>query len=93
MAANPYVSNPVFREHASGLLVPNELSRTRRVWTKPERNALEKARGLLKFHGLALMLKCDNPDCTDQGIVQTRNGAGEPVMQCGCRTHVFSRTV
>lgn len=79
-----------FRPHASGLLVPEDISRKREVWTKAERKLHDKFLALFKSRGVDLLMRCGNPDCDDRAIKITRNNAGESILQCGCKDRVFT---
>lgn len=80
-----------FREHASGLLVPEDISRQREVWTKDERKLLDRATELLRSRAIALQLRCLHPDCQgpDGKMQFSRDNAGDAILRCGHKDRVF----
>ena len=81
-----------FREHASGLLVPEEVSRARRSLTWQEWRDLERATRLLGNERMAaeFVMRCKNPQCVDRKIERVRGGHGM-ILRCGCTDRVFSK--
>jgi hypothetical protein len=82
-----------FKEHASGLMVPEAHARRREVWTKHDRRAYEQTIAFLKARGVSLMLKCGNPSCDDPKLVASVNNAGHTVLQCGCTARELTTAV
>lgn len=74
--------DPAFREHASGLIVPAELSREREVWSKDEYRTLERATRLLTSRGVSLFMGCDDPKCKNTPIERLRNPDGGITLRC-----------
>lgn len=86
------MSEPAFREHASGLIVPEELSRERQVWTKQEAALLDRTVKLLGSRGLLVMFRCTHERCKQAGpITRTRGNGGEMILQCAHCDRVFTR--
>ena len=70
-----------FREHASGLLVPEEVSRERQVWTKDEWKAINRVTTLLESRGMRLQFTCDAPVTEAAALAEQLNAAaraGDP---------------
>lgn len=65
-----------FRESASGLMVPAELSREREVWTREEWKSLERVVKLARARGLDVFLGCQASGCKRQPITRIRNADG-----------------
>ncbi len=65
-------SEGAFREHASGLIVPTELSREREVWTHDEWRTLERATKLLQARGLELFIGCTDERCKKEPVKRIR---------------------
>lgn len=80
-------SEDVFHEHASGLLVPNEIARERRVATKAEWRAYEAALKAYKRLGIRVQMACEKPGCSRiRGIRAADGGA---ILRCDCTDRVF----
>lgn len=58
------------RQHASGLYVPEELSRPREVWTHDEQRLLNRVSKLLASRGIRMLLACVHPDCRQAGPIE-----------------------
>lgn len=80
-----------FRAHASGLLVPEEHSREREVWTKDEARLLERAMKLLQSRHLDLFMGCDEPTCKKQPMERIRSLDGGLILRCAHRDRVLTR--
>lgn len=80
-----------FREHASGLLVPQELSREREVWTLDEFKILERATKLLQTRGVSLFLGCSDAKCKAQPLERIRRPDGGITLRCAHRDREFTR--
>lgn len=74
--------NPGFHEHASGLLVPADIAREREVWTKDEWRLLERCTKMLKSHGVALQMQCENQSCQSQPMRGERLDDGGFRLRC-----------
>lgn len=86
------MGEPAFREHASGLMVPTELSRERQVWTKSESALIDRATKLLGSRGLLMFLGCQEERCKKAGPITRRRGAGgEMILQCEHMDRIFTR--
>ena len=80
-----------FRANASGLLVPESLSRVREVWTRDEWRLIDRVSKLLERRGVDLILAC--PACARAGkprIDQDREGDRQ-VLRCACKDRVFTK--
>lgn len=80
-----------FREHASGLIVPEVHARKRIVLTKAEWKLIDKCFALLAFLGLRLQFTCDHPRCAGQPIEKITQGDGSVVLRCEHADRVFSK--
>ena len=81
------------RQSASGLWVPEELSREREVWTRDEARLLERATKLLESRGVALYLRCTHPDCATVPIERLRAADGGLLLRCGHRDRHLSKSL
>lgn len=91
-------TEPAFREHESGLLVPTEVSRRREVWARNEWATVERAVKLMKqkrgeaVYGVSTFYKCDNPACDGKPLALHRNPINnERTLRCGCTDRLMSR--
>lgn len=89
-------ADPAFREHASGLIVPEELSRTREVWTFEDWRVLERATKLLESRGLQFFLRCASCAAREQRLgkpitplERLRRRDGALTLRCGCTEREF----
>jgi len=76
------MNSAAFREHASGLLVPNEISRAREVWTRAEWKALDKVTDFLAAKGLTVYLACEQCKGDDKRIERVRRPDGGITLRC-----------
>jgi hypothetical protein len=77
-------AEPAFREHASGLIVPADISREREIWTKAEWKALDKVTAFLASKRIAVFLGCEHDDCkADRRLERVRRPDGGVTLQCG----------
>ena len=82
-----------FRPAASGLLVPEALSRARQVWTRDESRLIDRATALLQSRGLQLQIRCAKPSCPSAKLERLQRPGGEYALECGCTTRVFQRVI
>lgn len=81
-----------FRTHASGLIVPAEMSREREVWTWAEWRALEKATALLQGRGLQIFLRCgETAECSARPLERVRHKDGSILLRCAHKDRIFRR--
>jgi len=80
---------PEYRQHDSGLYVPEAIARRRQVWTRTEWKLYERALSLFAVQGLAVKMQCNEPRCDDRAIVKLLDG-DNPVLRCGCSDRVFT---
>src|SRR5205807_1921718 len=86
-------ATPAFRAHASGLIVPEALSRIREVITKDEWKALSKAiQKVLGPRRIKFLFFCDHEGCSAPRVERIRTADGF-VLRCGCRDRVYSPSV
>lgn len=86
----------VFREHASGLIVPDEVSRAREVWTFEEWRVIERATKLLESRGMEFFLRCGRCSARAARLGQanprlervTRRDGGQ-TLRCDCTDREF----
>lgn len=90
------METPAFAEHASGLLVPKELSRRREVWPRGEWALIERAVKLMKRkrgdakYGLSTFYRCDNPDCNGKTLALYRDPVSKcQSLRCGCTDRIM----
>lgn len=87
------MAETAFREHASGLIVPAELSREREVWTWAEWMTLEKAAKLLTSRGIRMFLGCRDPRCQKTPMTRLRRPDGGITMQCEHKDRMIFKKV
>lgn len=80
-----------FAEHASGLLVPDEISREREVWTKDEARLIERATKLLESRDIQVFFGCPHPRCQDAPIRRYLKTDGAMSLRCGHKDRLFTR--
>lgn len=81
-----------FRRSESGLILPEEHSRVREVWTHSEWRTLERATKLLESRGLKLFFRCEHSkDCQREPIERRRNLDGTITLRCAHADRVMSR--
>jgi hypothetical protein len=79
-----------YRSTGSGLLVPEEHSRKREVWTRDEGRLLDRATKLLTSRQVKFQMACAR-DCGEPMTQQFKQPGGLPVLECGCTTREFAR--
>jgi hypothetical protein len=79
------------RAVASGLILPEDISRTRDVWTRDEYRLLDRALKLFTAKGMGLLLKCDHPACKSAPIEKIRQPGGGFVLRCAHADRVFTK--
>lgn len=84
-------SSAAFAEHASGLVVPQDLARTRKVWTKQEGKILDRFVKLVKAKGLEFHLRCADPKCQTQPLEPKMLAGRQFRLRCRCTDHVMVR--
>lgn len=82
-----------FREHASGLYVPTELSRAREVWTSAEWRAIDRATKILTDKGVKLYLRCEQPSCKAAPMERLRNPDGGITLRCQHKDRIVSKAI
>lgn len=75
---------------SSGLLVPEDVSRAREVWTNDEWRAVKRALAILGSHHVAVFFRCPLPTCREQSL-ETINVNGEMVLRCNHKDRVIRR--
>lgn len=85
-SADPLPSG--FRANAVGLLVPEDISREREVWTKADYRILERATKLLQTRGIQIFLRCNNPDCQKLPMTRRRMPDGGLAITCGHKDRI-----
>lgn len=71
-----------FRKNSTGLIVPEDISRKREVWTKSEWRILERATKLLKSRDIQIFLRCDQKDCQKEPMERLRRPDGGITLRC-----------
>lgn len=77
-----------FRPTASGLIVPDEVSRVREVLTRDDWKVIDRAMKVLKSRGIAATMRCLTEGCTNVAV--GHNDAGERVISCDHRHLVLA---
>ena len=81
-----------FREHASGLIVPTELSRDRIVFPDDESRTINRAITFLNRRGIDVYFACTNKRCETAGPLEPRRTpGGDFVLQCEHADYTFTR--
>lgn len=80
-----------YRPHASGLIVPEEHSRARKVLTKDDGRLLERCTKMLAREGIKLFLGCVEPGCKHAPMERKRLRNGDFVLECAHATFVFQQ--
>lgn len=75
----------------AGLLVPSRLARDRDVWPWDEKRVLDRAAALCKAHGVAMILRCGRPECSEPDLAGEARPGGSFALTCGCTERVFER--
>lgn len=84
--------NSGFRRHeGSGLLVPEEVSREREVWTRDDLRLIDRATKLLTSRGIQVMFACTDKRCADVKITRVHGLAGDYILRCNHKDRVFQR--
>jgi hypothetical protein len=84
-----YPDRPGFREHASGLLVPEEQARAREVWGHDEWKLLERVTKLLTARGVELFMGCTEPGCKKAPLERVRRPDGGLTLRCAHKDRLF----
>ena len=83
-----------FREHASGLIVPDELSREREVWTKDEWKMFDRAMKFLDSKRITVFLACkETRACKEAPIERWRQPDGGISLRCAHKDRVVVRAI
>lgn len=77
------------RATGSGLIVPEDISREREVWTHDEGRLLDRATKLANKRGLKLLLACPDDTCKAAPIERIRLKNGDWVLRCAHKDRVF----
>lgn len=81
-----------FREHASGLLVPDELSREREVWTEAEWRTVDRAVKFLEGKKIRVFLGCAETDaCKMAPMERWRRPDGGVALRCAHKERIISK--
>lgn len=70
------------RSVASGLILPEEISRKREVWTYQEWRTIDKATKLLAERGIQVLMRCSRPECQDKPMERIRRHDGGITLRC-----------
>lgn len=77
------------RATSSGLIVPEDISRAREVWTHDEGRKLDWITKLANKRELKLFLGCTHPECQKAPIERIRLANGDWVLRCAHKDRVF----
>lgn len=80
----------MFHEHASGLMVPENIARTRLVCTKDDWKRIDRAFEVFNRLGVRMQFKCEKSGCSQ--IVKSRTPDGGTLLRCDCTDRVFTLT-
>ncbi len=79
-----------FRQHASGLYVPEAVSRVREVWTPDEWKALERVTKLLDERKIRVYLGCrETAECRNTPLERFRMPDGSISLRCAHKDRVM----
>lgn len=67
---------------SSGLIVPDDVSRERQVWTRDEWRLLERTTAMLHGHGVTLLLQCQREECQEVPLEPMRLRDGSFRLRC-----------
>lgn len=77
------------RSTTTGLIVPEEQSREREVWTRDEWKTIERATKLLAGRGLEFFMRCPHTkDCQAAPMERLRRADGGLELRCAHKTRV-----
>jgi hypothetical protein len=79
------------RATASGLIVPEEVSRLREVVSRDDWKQLERATKMLQAHGVRIFLACDRPECAAAPLERVRRLDGGITFRCAHRDLEFTK--
>lgn len=80
-----------FKRHASGLFVPEEVSREREVWTRAEWKTVDRATMFLKGRGLTVFFSCTDQRCQAGPIEKRENLDGTVTLRCAHKDRVLMK--
>lgn len=84
------MSSDGFRPHASGLYVPEEVSREREVWTRDEWKTIERATKLLTGRSVEIFMRCSHTRaCAAAPMERLRRPDGGIEIRCAHKTRVI----
>ncbi len=83
--------DPAFRTHASGLIVPEEVSRKREVWTPEETRLLDRTVQMLKRKKMQWAVGCETCQGDAKLMTYTRSIDGNRVARCGCTDRILTK--
>ncbi len=81
-------SVPTYRQHASGLYVPEAQSRSRFVASRDEWKTVQRATKILESFGINIFLGC--PKCKDAPIERIVRSDGGVTFRCAHRDIEFA---
>jgi hypothetical protein len=81
------------RAVASGLIVPDEISRVRMVLSWQQWRTLEKATQDLQQAGVSIYLRCNESGCQSQPIERVRTPEGGISLRCCHADRVYTKAV
>lgn len=73
------------------LLVPDDVSRTRQVWTRDEWKVIDRAIGLLKARRIRTEMFCEEDHCHGRTIEAARLSGRAIRLRCDCTDRMFTR--
>lgn len=79
------------RSLQSGLLVPEEISRERQVWTADEGRLLDRAAKLLHRKGINLKMECQREGCQVAPLSKHQTPGGGFILRCEHADRVFTK--
>lgn len=82
-----------FRQHASGLYVPEEHSRQRIVWTREDYKLIDRAVKFLEREGITVYFQCRaTTECANTAMERIRAQDGGILLRCAHAERVVNRT-
>lgn len=85
------VAKPAFKQHASGLYVPDAIARRRVVIPRADWRGADR---MFRAFGAQVAFKCSNRQCSDPAVREIDPQAdGSRVFRCSCTDRILSRNV
>jgi hypothetical protein len=90
---SPRPPESYWKERASGLIVPDAVSRGREVWPWQEVRDLNRVIARLGEHNVTLLLRCEEPGCKGTPMERLTNPDGGFTLRCAHLDRVFTKAI